>query len=79
MEKSKLFSLSLSDVWKGLIMTFLGALVSGVMTVIQSGVFAFDWITFKPILMGAIGAGLAYILKNFFSNSNGQFATKEKS
>lgn len=72
--KSALFTLVSADLLKGLIVAVLTAVVSAIYTAIQAGGFPTDW---KPILLAAAGAGLAYILKNFLSNSDGQFMKKE--
>lgn len=74
---SKFLKLSAKDFIKGLIVAMITTLITGIYQVIQSG-GSFDWVTLKPVVIAAIGAGLAYIVKNLFSNSQGQFLKLEK-
>ena len=74
---AKLFTWNLKDIAKGLITAILGVVVTGVYTSISAGELPSDWIAWKPILLSGVGAGLAYLMKNFLSNSNGEFAKKE--
>lgn len=75
--RSKFLALNLADFGKGLLMVIMAAFVTGVYELLQSGPFLFDWVTFKPIVLAAVAAGLSYIIKNFFTNSQGSFAKKE--
>ena len=77
MKNSKLFKLNLHDFLKGLIVTFITALITGLYELIQAG-GDLSFIALKPILLAAIAAGLAYIAKNLFTNSQGQLAKLEK-
>ena len=45
-------------------MSVLGAVLSPIIESLNAGIFTFDW---KHIAAGAITAGAAYILKNFFT------------
>lgn len=74
--KTKFGKLSAKDVIKGIIMAFLMALVTGCYQLIQTG-GEFSWTTMKPVLMASIGAILAYLIKNYFTNSNDEFLKKE--
>jgi hypothetical protein len=76
MKKSSFLSLNWDDFGKGLLVAFITALITGLYNLLQSGA-SFDWITLKPVLIASVGAGVAYILKNLFSNSEGTFMTKE--
>jgi uncharacterized membrane-anchored protein len=75
--RSKLFRLNKTDFLKGLLMVVITAFVTGLYELLQSGAFAFDWVTFKPIVMAAVAAGLSYLIKNFLTNSQGKFAKRE--
>ena len=79
MNQSKLFSINWADFGKGLLIAFLTALIGGVYELLQAGSMVFDWPTLQPILEAALAAGLAYILKNLFTNSAGEIAKSEKS
>lgn len=71
---SKLFSLNVSDFLKGLIMTMIGSVIGIFYSTVQSGSLTFDWAVIKTT---ALSAALSYLLKNFFTNSNGQFGKME--
>jgi len=65
-QKSKKFALSVLDFLKGLL---IAALTSGAMIlqqVLDSG--NLDTVNWKAVLMAAIGGGLSYIVKNFFTD-----------
>ncbi len=71
---SKIFSLNSLDFAKA----FLVAIITPVLVLLQNsldaGEFTFNW---KPILMAAIGGGLAYLIKNFFTPSQTIIKGKE--
>ena len=75
---SKFLNLSLNDFWKGLIVAFATALLTGIYNGIESGTIAFTWVWLKPVVLSSIGAAIAYLLKNMFTNSNGEILKKEK-
>lgn len=64
MKTSKLFSLNWQDFAKGLLMAVLTPVVVIIQQSIENGTFTFDW---KVIALSAIGGGLAYLTKNFFT------------
>jgi hypothetical protein len=70
--RSKIFRLDSRDLVKGLIVTVICSLITGIYQIIASG-FAFNWETLKPVVIAAIGAGLSYLTKNLLTNSNGDF------
>lgn len=70
---SPFLKLNVQDFIKGLLLTLITALVTGLYELIQSGwQFVFDWATFKPIVLTAAAAGLSYLIKNFLTNSVGE-------
>ena len=75
--KSALFSLGWKDIIKCFILAVFTAFVTGVYEAIQAGNINFTWAFWQPIIYTAIGSGLAYFIKNFFTNSKDQFATTE--
>jgi uncharacterized membrane-anchored protein len=75
--KSKFLTLNAKDLVKGLVVVVIQALITGIYQLFQSSGFAFDWVTFKPIVLTAVAAGLAYLIKNLFTNSQDQLFTKE--
>jgi hypothetical protein len=74
--KSKFFKLNASDLLKGLLVAFITALLTGRYQVVQAG-SDLTWVSFKPVLIASIGAGLSYLIKNLCTNSDGQFAVSE--
>jgi hypothetical protein len=77
MKKSKFLKLDARDFLKGLLVAVLTALLAGLYQVLQTG-GDLTWLTLKPVVMAAAAAGISYLLKNLFSNSEDQFATNEK-
>jgi surface polysaccharide O-acyltransferase-like enzyme len=75
---SGLLKLSLKDLAKGFLIAVIMAFVTTLYQLIQAGNFDLTWLYFKPIVFASLGAGLSYLIKNLFSNSDGQFLTKEK-
>lgn len=71
---SSIFTLNTSDFLKGLIMAVLSSVITVIYQTIEAGSLVFDW---KAIGTMALTAGLAYIMKNLFTNSNGGFLKKE--
>lgn len=78
MKTSNLYSLDLKDLAKGLIVAVGSAVVATIQTSLQKGSLAFNWNLIGTV---ALGAGIAYLSKNFFtsasvknpaSNSNGR-------
>ena len=73
---TKFGNIDLNDFLHGLITAMIASLVTGVYQLLQTSA-ALDWTTLKPVVIAGVGAGLAYVLKNLFQNSNGQFAQPE--
>jgi hypothetical protein len=75
--RSTFLNLNARDFFKGLVMVLVTALVTGLYELLQNG-SPFDWPNLKVVLIASVGAGVAYILKNFFTNSQGELFTFEK-
>ena len=75
--KSPLFTLNWKDALKAVIVAVITALVTGVYQLIQTG-SELNMETLKPVLLTSVSAGLAYIIKNFFTNSDDKLLTSEK-
>lgn len=76
MKKSQFCKIDLGDLAKGMIVAgFMGGLVS-IYDILQSGAFPTKDQLLKAAMM-ALGAAIAYLLKNVFTNSADQFAKKE--
>lgn len=75
---SKKFKLNIRDIAYGFVVAVFGAMVTALDHLLLKGEgFHFDKATFTTILNIGITAGVAYLLKNFFSNSHGEFGKKE--
>jgi hypothetical protein len=72
--KSAFASLNIQDFFKGLIVAILTALVTFLYNTMDSGELVFNW---KQIATTSLTAALAYIIKNYLSNSEGSFLSKE--
>lgn len=74
---SKLFNLNMNDAIKGLIISVLTAVLTGLLKVFESGALptAAD---LQQIGIIAITAGLSYLLKNVMTNSDGKLLTPEQ-
>lgn len=74
MQQSTLFTLNTSDFIKGLLMAVLSTVITIVYQTVEAGSLVFDW---KLIGTMALTSALAYIMKNLFTNSQGQLFKKE--
>lgn len=72
--KSGFASLNVQDFFKGLIIAVITALVTFLYNTMDSGELVFNW---KQIITTSLTAALAYIIKNYLSNSDGGFLKKE--
>lgn len=79
MKKSKFLNINWADIGKGLLIAFLTALLGGILEKLQTGELPTTWIAFQPILELSLSAAVAYLLKNLFTNSEGQIARGERS
>ncbi len=77
MKQPGLFSIGKRDLVKGLISTVLMAMLTLIGTSVQSGSLPLNWEAWKPIVFSGLGAGIAYIIKNLFTNSEDKFAKPE--
>lgn len=76
--KSNFLNLNWKDLVKGFIVAVITAIITAVYEAIQAGTIQFTWPFFEPVLITALGAGLAYLIKNWLTNSNDQFVKKEQ-
>jgi len=72
---SKFLTLNIKDLLKGVIVASLTAILGGLYAIIQTG--AFPTIADRKAMgMAALWAWLAYLLKNLFTNQEGDLLTK---
>jgi hypothetical protein len=74
---SDFLRLNAKDFLKGLLVAVIMAFVSSLHEVLIAGTFDFTWLVMKPIVMVSLGAGLSYLIKNFFTNSAGSLGTQK--
>jgi len=79
MKQSKFLNLNWADLGKGLLIAFLTALLGGILELLQAGELPTTWVAFQPILEVSLSAAVAYLLKNMFTNSEGQLMKGELS
>ena len=75
---SSFLSIGQKDFIKGFILAIISAILTGVYGAIQTGKFPPDAAGWKAMAIVAIGAGVSYLIKNLFTNSNDEFMKKEK-
>lgn len=71
---STFLNLNNKDFIKGLIVAVLSAVVTIIYNTVQAGSLTFDW---KAIGLTALSSAMAYIMKNLFTNSTGNFLKKD--
>ena len=77
-EIAKLFTINWQDILKGFITAVLTVIVAGLYTGLSSTPPQFpDLATLEHLGITGLLAGVAYLMKNFLSNSAGQFLKAE--
>lgn len=74
--RSDFLRLNSRDFYKGLIVVVICTFITGLYQVVANGGII-NWITMKPVVIAAIGAGISYLTKNLLTNSNGEFMKNE--
>ncbi len=77
MERSKFFRLGAHDLFKGLIVAVITALLTFIVSELKPET-AIDLLLLKKIGFTAIIAAASYLLKNLFTNKQGDFLTLDK-
>lgn len=75
--KSAFLNLHWKDLLKGFIVAVVGAILTALYTVLEAGQLPANWDEWKPMLIGGLAAGIAYLLKNLFTNSNDELLKPE--
>ncbi len=76
--KSKFLRLNSRDFINGLIVVMFCTFITGLYQLIANG-GVINWLTIKPVVIAAIGSGVAYLTKNLLTNSKGKFMMREAS
>ncbi|HUW92487.1 MAG TPA: hypothetical protein VMV74_04945 [Bacteroidales bacterium] len=66
--KSKFLSLDVKDFLRGILLAFMTATLTGIISMLDTGV-VFTWLTLKPVLIAGVSGALAYLLKCLVTNS----------
>jgi len=74
--KSNFLTLNTRDFIKGLIIVIICSFITGFYQLIANG-GTINWITLKPVVIAAVGAGVSYLTKNLLTNSKGNFMEGE--
>lgn len=75
--KSKFLSLDLKDALNGFVVAFLTAALTGLISVLDSGVLPTGAELKKAAIVG-LTAGLSYLIKNVLTNSKGELVKSEQ-
>ena len=75
--KANFLNLNWADFGKGALVAVLTAVLATLTTLLQTGTL-FDKASLPVIGTAALTAFVAYLAKNLFTNSQGQFAVSEK-
>jgi uncharacterized membrane protein len=74
--RSNFLSLNTRDFIRGLIVAVICTFLTGFYQLIANG-GTINWLTIKPVVIAAIGSGIAYLTKNLLTNSKGDFMKTE--
>jgi hypothetical protein len=74
--RSRFLRLNNIDFIRGLIVVILCAFITGLYQLVSNG-GAINWLTIKPVVIAAVGAGVSYLTKNLLTNSKGHFMKTE--
>lgn len=77
MKNTGFLQLGTKDLIKGLIVTIIATILTGVLTMLNVGEIPLTLSAWKPTLIAGIASGLAYIVKNFLTNDKDQFLLKD--
>jgi accessory gene regulator protein AgrB len=75
--RSKFLRLNTRDFIKGMIVTVICTIITGIYQLIVNG-GNINCITLKPVFIAAVGSALSYLTKNLLTNSKGEFMNSEK-
>jgi uncharacterized membrane protein len=75
--RSKYLKLNTRDFINGIIVAIICTFITGFYQLIANG-GVINWLTVRPVVIAAIGSGVAYLTKNLLTNSKGQFMKSER-
>ncbi len=74
---SNFMNLNFKDLLKGFAVAVVMAILVSVYTAIEANQFPTTWAQWSIILLSGLGAGIAYLIKNFVTNSGDKMLKKE--
>ena len=74
--RSKFLRLNRIDFIRGLIVVIICSFLTGLYQLMANG-GVINWLTIKPVVIAAVGAGISYLTKNLLTNSKGHFMKTE--
>lgn len=74
--KSAFGTFDFNDILWGVLLVAGSTLISSLIDIFNSGMWP-SWEALRPILMSSVMAGISYILKNTFTNSDNKLLKKE--
>jgi hypothetical protein len=75
--KSGLFKLNWKDVVKGFVVAFISSILTAVVATLQGGGLPSPE-EFKTVLIVGLGSGVAYLIKNLFTNDKDEILKPDK-
>lgn len=75
--RSGFFQLNLKDVIKGVIVAVITAFLTSLLSLLQAGTIEMTWAFWQPTVYASVIAGISYLLKNVFTNSQDHFGKAE--
>jgi hypothetical protein len=73
---SNFLNLNLNDLFRGFLVAVITAILVALEPMLTTGQFP-DLPTLKAVAIAGVGAGIAYLIKNIFTNSQGQILKPE--
>lgn len=76
--KSTFLSLNVKDIVRGFFLAVFGAIFMAIVKFFEQGTVEWTWAFWQPIVYTGLAAGITYLLKNVFTNSEDEFGKGEK-
>jgi hypothetical protein len=59
------------EIGKGFLMAFIGSILGAILSSLSGNTIAWTWVYFQPIVYSSLAAGISYLIKTVFQNSEG--------
>ena len=74
--RSPFLNLNWRDLFKGAVLALISALATGLYELINTGTLL-TWEVLKPVVLVSVMAFVSYLVKNLFTNTQGEIMTPE--